>query len=131
MKNSILKAALLVFGLFLFSALTANKAQAQASFQFEKEIHDFGTVPSGSDTLWYSFKFKNTGMAPLIISDIKTACDCTLADWSKSPVLPGKSGVIKAGFKLKGKSGVFNKALTITANTSPAISILTIKGTVK
>jgi hypothetical protein len=127
-----MKKILTLFAFTFFIALMSNSAQAQeANFQFEKEIHDFGTHALGSDTLWYGFKFKNTGQTPLIISDIRTACDCTLADWSKTPVMPGKSGVIKAGFKIKGKSGAFNKTLTITANTSPAMSVLTIKGMLK
>jgi hypothetical protein len=128
-----MKKLLTLFAFTLFLGLMANtNAQAQqANFQFEKEIHDFGNIAVGSDTLWYGFKFKNTGQTPLIISDIRTACDCTLADWSKAPILPGRSGVIKAGFKIKGKNGAFNKTLTITANTSPAMTVLTIKGMIK
>ncbi len=118
--------ALLVI-LLGFSYLT----QAQADFSFEKTEHDFGIVKASSDTIWYSFKFKNTSQEPLVISNIQTACDCTLADWTKAPVLPGRTAVIKAGYKLKGKSGMFNKTLTISANTIPAQTILTIRGVIK
>ncbi len=103
---------------------------AQADFKFEKTEYDFGTVTEKDDTLWCEFKFKNIGNEPLIISEIKTACDCTLADWVKKPVLPGKEGVIKAGYKYKGKSGNYNKSLTILANTLPAMNQLFIKGVI-
>ena len=114
-----------------FISIFTLNAKAQGDFKFEKVEHDFGTVKAGTDTLWYAFKYTNTGSEPLVISDINTACDCTLADWSKKPVLPGKTGIVKGGFKIKGKSGVFNKTLTIFANTIPATSILTIKGVIK
>lgn len=107
-----------------------TQAYAQADFKFDKTEYDFGTVTEKDDTLWVDFKFKNIGSEPLVISDIKTACECTLADWSKKPVMPGKEGVIKAGYKYKGKSGNYNKSLTIIANTLPAVSQLVIKGVV-
>lgn len=117
-----------VLSLILF--LSISTAFAQADITFEKTEYDFGTYEEKDDTLWYSFKFKNTGTEPLIISDIKTACECTLADWVKKPIMPGQAGVVKAGYKYKGKVGTFNKALTITANTMPAVSHLTIKGVI-
>ncbi|MFN0050099.1 MAG: DUF1573 domain-containing protein [Cytophagales bacterium] len=110
--------------LFLFQSF------AQADITFEKSEYDFGTYEEKDDTLWVSFKYKNTGNEPLIISDIKTACECTLADWVKKPVMPGQTGIVKAGYKYKAKVGTFNKSLTITANTTPAISHLTIKGVI-
>jgi hypothetical protein len=106
-------------------------AQAQADISFETMNHDFGVVKPSSDTIWYNFKFKNDSKEPLVISNIETACDCTLAKWPKTPVLPGKSGIIKGGYKLKGKSGVFNKTLTIMANTLPATTTITIMGVIK
>jgi len=114
-----------------FITVCSINAKAQGDFKFEKVEHDFGTIKPGNDTLWYSFKYTNSGSEPLVISDINTACDCTLADWSKKPVLPGKTGIVKGGFKIKGKSGVFNKTLTIFANTIPATTIITIKGVIK
>jgi LEA14-like dessication related protein len=117
--------------IFSFMFLIAFAANAQADFTFEKTEHDFGVVKPSNDTIWYSFKFKNTSSEPLVISNIETACDCTLAKWPKTPIMPGKSAVIKGGYKLKGKSGVFNKTLTIMANTLPATTTLTIKGVIK
>lgn len=114
----------------VFSLHFVNASFAQADFTFDKTLYDFGMHEEKDDTLWCSFTFKNTGSEPLIIHDIKTACDCTLAEWVKKPIMPGQSGVIKAGYKYKGKVGTFNKALTITANTMPAVTYLTIKGVI-
>jgi hypothetical protein len=119
-----------VFFTLLNLLITYQVLIAQADIKFEKTEHDFGTHVEKDDTLWYSFTYKNIGNEPLIISDIKTACECTLAEWVKKPVMPGQTGVIKAGYKYKGKIGTFNKSLTISANTTPAISYLTIKGVI-
>jgi hypothetical protein len=121
MKILLLSTFFLLFSVQIF---------AQADITFEKSEYDFGTYEEKDDTLWIAFKYKNTGSEPLIISDIKTACECTLADWVKKPVMPGQTGVVKAGYKYKGKVGTFNKSLTITANTLPAVSHLTIKGVI-
>jgi hypothetical protein len=122
MKTTIISFALLLISISL--------SFAQADFTFDKMEYDFGSVVEKDDTLWFSFKFKNTGSDPLVISDIKTACDCTLAAWAKKPVMPGQTGIIKAGYKYKGKPGSFNKSLTVMANTMPAVSHLTIKGVI-
>lgn len=119
---------ILLIPAFLF--LFAFQMFAQTDITFEKSEHDFGTYEEKDDTLWVSFKYKNSGSEPLIISDIKTACECTLAEWVKKPVMPGQTGIVKAGYKYKGKVGTFNKSLTITANTMPAVSHLTIKGVI-
>lgn len=116
--------------LSILTILFSFNAYSQADFTFDITEHDFGSVEEKDDTLWYAFKFKNTGSEPLVISNITTSCECTLADWVKKPVMPGQSGVIKAGYKYKGKSGNFNKNLTVIANTMPAVTYLTIKGVI-
>jgi hypothetical protein len=97
-------------------------------FSFVLTDHDFGNIPEGKDTVWYEFEFKNTGSEPLYISDVRTSCDCTLAEWPKDPIQPGKSGVIRGGYKIEGKMGEFDKSIIIFANTTPATNILNIKG---
>ncbi len=112
--------------LFLLAGL--NTVFAQANFKFEKINHDFGAVKAGKDTVWVDFKFTNDGSEALLISDVKTSCDCTLANWPKTAIQPGKSGVIRGGFKLEGKSDSFTKNIIIMANTMPGTTFLTMKG---
>ena len=104
-------------------------AYSQSDMTFEKTSHDFGQVKVGSDTLWVDFKFTNKSSEAVIISDVKTSCDCTLAEWPKGAIAPGKSAVIRGGYKTAGKPvGAFNKNIIIQANTMPATTILTMKG---
>jgi Protein of unknown function (DUF1573) len=116
---------------FLLYLTFTGISQAQASFSFEQTAHDFGAVKPGTDTLWYDFVFVNKGTDPLEISSVKTSCDCTLAQWPKTPIQPNKKATIKGGFKIEGKTGSFDKSIIIIANTSPATTFLTITGEIK
>ena len=102
--------------------------------EFEEEVFDFGEVMDG-DKVKHEYKFKNTGTEPLIISNAKGSCGCTVPSWPREPIPAGEEGVIMVQFdsKNKGKVGGSpqSKRVTLTANTDPVNTYLTIKGTVK
>ena len=102
----------------------------QAVITFEKTEHDFGTILQG-ERVTYTFHFTNTGNEPLIVSNVSTSCGCTVGDFSRAPVAPGKSGTIKATYDSKGHHGVQNRTLTVTSNTNPNRTVLRLKATVK
>jgi hypothetical protein len=101
------------------------------SIKFEEETYDWGKVMDG-EKMTHVFKFKNTGKEPLLISNAKGSCGCTVPEWPKDAIAPGKSGEIKVVFDSKGKGAPGgkedSKKVTITANTDPADTYLTIKG---
>ena len=82
------------------------------------------------EKITYEFKFNNTGKSPLIISDAKASCGCTVPEWPKEPVMPGQGGKIKVTFDSAGKSGLQDKQITVTANTNPAQNIVHLIGEV-
>lgn len=86
--------------------------------EFDNLEHDFGTVSEGEKAI-HIYKVKNTGSAPLIIQNAQPSCGCTVPDWTKTPIPVGGSGFVKAEFDTKGKQGVNNKVVTVTANTWP------------
>lgn len=106
---------------------TSDKAPA---ITFDKTEHDFGTLLQG-EVVTYSFHFTNTGNAPLIISNVKTSCGCTVGDFPREPIAAGKSGAIKATYDSKGHHGFQTRTLTVFANTNPNQTTLTLKGSVK
>ncbi|MAJ98735.1 MAG: hypothetical protein CMD07_05655 [Flavobacteriales bacterium] len=110
----------------IFILMVFFGAQAQ-EINFEKEIHNFGEFDQyGNGT--YEFKFTNSGSAPLIISNAKGSCGCTVPVWPKEPILPGNSNVIKVKYDTK-RVGAFNKSVTISSNaiTDPT-KVIRIKG---
>jgi hypothetical protein len=91
---------------------------------------DYGTIDAGKKVS-HKYKLKNTGSEPLIISGCKGSCGCTVPKCPTEPVAPGETVDIPVEFDSKGKNGPDTKQVTITANTNPSTTILTIKGTVK
>jgi hypothetical protein len=119
--------------MFLFSTPFFAGAQAQKSdgpqMAFQEESHDFGTIKEGV-IAEYTFKFTNTGTQPLVLMDVRPSCGCTTPDWSKEPVQPGKTGVIKVKYNSAGRPGKFNKSITITSNIPNETKVLFISGSV-
>jgi hypothetical protein len=76
-----------------------------AAFEFTNEggtVWNFGTIQQG-DSPEFSFTFKNTGNEPMIISNAKGSCGCTVPQWPKDPIPPGENGEIAVKFNSKGK----------------------------
>ncbi|MEM1259697.1 MAG: DUF1573 domain-containing protein [Bacteroidota bacterium] len=93
---------------------------------FEKQEHDFGTIVQGTpqETV---FTFTNTGDAPLIITDAKSSCGCTVPQYPKNtPIAPGDTGELVVKFNGSGKNQV-TKTVTVTANTEKGSELLRIK----
>jgi len=98
-------------------------------FTFTETVHDFGKIIEG-ESVSYEFKFKNTGKSDLILSDVSTSCGCTVPEFSKNPIRPGGSGVVKVTFSSAGKRGFQSKNIVVVANTQPNTTQLRIKGLV-
>ena len=133
MKKSLLLALSLTAAAYTAQAQApAAKAATTAgpAIVFEEVKYDFGSVVQGG-TVDHTFKFKNTGTAPLIISNIGVSCGCTTPEWTKAPVMPGKSGTIAAHFNSTGKMGMQNKVLTIESNATAGSTTVALVGDVK
>lgn len=97
---------------------------------FAKDIHDFGKVEESANSVTCEFTFKNEGTAPLIIQRVQTTCGCTTPDYTKEPVLPGKTGTIKVTYSTVGRPGIFSKEVTVFTNVPDAVYKVRIKGEV-
>jgi len=105
--------------------MPAEPVPGNAKFEFEKTEHDFGKIPQDK-SVEYTFKFKNTGTEPLVISDARGSCGCTVPQYSREPIPVGGTGEIQVSFDPKGKTGIQRKTVTVTANTNPARTTLNI-----
>ena len=97
---------------------------------FEKSEYDFGTIASGSEVN-YSFQFKNTGEADLIITRAAGSCGCTIPEYPKTPIKVGESAKIDVSFNSAGKHGKQQKSVTIFTNTKAGVESLLIKASIK
>ena len=115
----------------LCMALTAVAMMAQQPvITFEKTEHDFGKINEGDGRVSTEFVFKNEGMAPLILSNVRASCGCTTPSWTKEPVEPGQTGTITVTYNPNGRPGHFQKTVTITSNATKPQEKVYIKGEV-
>ena len=107
----------------------AAERDAQAvvypEISFEKTEHDFGTIDQGT-AVEHTFKFTNTGNAPLVITNATSSCGCTVPTWTKEPIAPGETGEMLVKFNGSGQNQV-TKTVTVTANTEAGTEQLQIK----
>ena len=112
------------------SAEGYDDSERMPKITFETDMHDFGQLMAG-ETISYSFKFTNTGNADLIISGCDASCGCTVANYPKERIAPGKTGYITVSFKSQGMSGQQIKDIIVASNTQPARTRLRISATVR
>ena len=97
-------------------------------FEFENAVIDYGDIAANSDGN-RTFKFKNIGKSPLIITAVKGSCGCTVPTKPEEPIMPGDSGEIKVKYATN-RIGPFSKTVTITSNAYEPTVVLKVKGRV-
>jgi Protein of unknown function (DUF1573) len=117
---------------------TRNKDDASASntgarftdsttVQMIDSAYDFGSVTDG-EKVEYSYRFRNTGKNPLIISNAAASCGCTVPEKPEEPIKPGETGFLKVVFNSKGRVGEVHKTVTVTSNAYPKFPELQLTG---
>lgn len=112
------------------ASLSATDASRAPVISFETNTYDFGKIKQG-EKISYDFKFTNKGKSPLIISNATASCGCTVPDYPREPIGPGKSAAIKVVFDSAGKDGMQHKAVTITSNAEPSTAQIYLVGEVE
>lgn len=124
----------LTLGLMSFSAispadaLTSKVSSVASSILWKSESIDVGQIPQNTPKA-INYEFKNTGKTTLIITNVNGSCGCTATDYTKTPILPGKSGKVTATYNAASK-GAFTKTVTVTTNVETTPKVLTLKGIV-
>lgn len=110
-------------------AATAADPDA-GKFKFKEETHDYGEVPEGPKAEC-DFEFKNVGKKPIVITEAHGSCGCTVPEWPKEPILPGKKGKIHVIYNTDHRPGPISKEVTINSNAAQQPMVLHIRGNVK
>jgi hypothetical protein len=133
MKKVLLSAAF-IFGVVFFAmsqatvAVESGSPTTMAKFKWEKTTHNFGKIQQGKPVS-VEFTFTNKGTTPLVISNVRGSCGCTVTKYTKDPIAPGKTGNVKATYNAAAM-GAFNKSVRVTANVEGGTETLFIKGEV-
>ena len=115
--------------LLFWVACSSPSPRNHAVIRFKGQEYDFGTIPL-KEEMQYSFEFSNPGKTPLVISNVKTSCGCTIPEWPRKPVKPGAKGEIKVAYDAA-SPGVFHKTITVYFNGKNSPVELKIKGKVE
>lgn len=96
------------------ATVTPAATPKQSVIKWDKEIHDFGDIEKGKPVT-YEFSFTNTTNETVLITNVKPACGCTAANYTKTPIKPGEKGMVAATFNAASPGG-FQKSVTILTN---------------
>lgn len=102
----------------------------KTTMAFNEYSHDFGTIKQDTENKKV-FTFTNSGSEPLIITNAKGSCGCTVPNYPKEPVMPGDEAIIEVFYRPGKQKGKQSKTVTISANTEPAQTILNISALVE
>ena len=117
--------------ILMAALLLSMAAMAQEPVMtFDKTTHDFGKINEADGRVTTVFEFKNEGMTPLVLTNVKASCGCTTPKWTREPVEPGQTGQITVTYNPNGRPGRFQKTVTINSNATEATVRLYIKGEV-
>lgn len=127
-----LVSALLLAGVVVASPVSGKEEPTEQvegpGIKFEKTVHDYGTIEQGADGNC-EFVFENNGTEPLILSDVRSSCGCTVPSWPREPIMPGKKSSIKVHYDTNRVGGI-SKSITVSTNGNPERVVLSIRGTV-
>ena len=106
--------------IFIFMAILLAtgiaSAQNKAVISADETSFDFGTIKEANGNVSHTFKIKNSGDAPLVLTRVIASCGCTTPEWTKEPIAPGKTGDIKITYNPKDRPGPFVKTISVYSN---------------
>lgn len=119
---SIISAILLTFG----SAYAQE--QIGNGLEVDKMVHNFGDIMLGSGPVSCTFTITNKSDKPAVIYNVVSSCGCTDVDWTKEPIMPGKTGKISATYTNDEGAYPFDKTLTVYLSDVKKPVLLKIRG---
>lgn len=111
-------------------AISTAHANAAVSAKWLETAHDFGAFDEDMGRVSTDFRLVNTGDEPLMIFAARASCGCTIPSYTKEPVAPGDTAVIKVVYDPTGRPGKFDKKVKVETNSTPRQTVLQITGVV-
>ena len=122
MKKILLIVCVLAFNFNTFSQ------EKIAKINFKTTVIDYGVIDKGSNGI-RDFEFTNDGNSPLIITNVKSTCGCTIPKKPNKPILPGESEKIQVKYDTN-RIGIIRKSIIVSSNAEDPTVILKITGKV-
>ena len=130
MKKLILMLFFACVWILAYSQTPEGNQSLKPVIKFSESTHDFGNINEADGKVSFTFEVTNPGKTVLLITNVQGSCGCTVTDWSKSPIDPGKKGFVKVTYNPENRPGTFNKTITVSNNSDENPVTLFIKGNV-
>ena len=126
-----MKKSIFIMALLSILFVTPAEAKKKPQIQFEQTTIDLGTFSDPTQVHKVVFKFKNVGKAKLVINYVNTSCGCTVAEYTRKPIKPGKKGIVTVTYDGQyTEAGYFHKTITVVTNSwRKAVERLYLEGT--
>ncbi len=96
--------------------------------EIDKIVHNFGDIILKSGPVSCEFNVKNTGSKPAVIYNVTSSCGCTDVQWTREPLMPGKTGKISVTYSNDEGAYPFDKNLTVYFSDIKKPVILKVRG---
>lgn len=103
-----------IVAMTLVGAASYAQTGPKIEFKAENNTIDYGTVVKGVDSGVRTFEFTNTGDEPLVITNVRSSCGCTVPSKPEAPIMPGKSDKIEVKYNMS--TGPISKTITVESN---------------
>ena len=115
--------------LLAFSCMAASaQTKITDGLVIDKTVHNFGDILLDNGPVSCQFSLKNTGSKPAVIYNVTTTCGCTDVEWTREPIMPGKSGKISVTYSNDEGPYPFDKSLTVYLSDVKKPVILKLRG---
>lgn len=129
MKNGFVVVAIAAFTLFGCTGSDSVQVGFKTTMKINS-VFDAGRIAKG-EVITAKFDVENTGESPLVLSDVKGSCSCTVASFSQDPIAPGETGFIEAKVNTENfPIGAASRSITVLSNTTPASTSVAVKATI-
>lgn len=113
---------------FVLSASVMGQTKVDDVAKFNEEKHDFGKIKQNVPAIYF-FEITNNSSKPLVIESATASCGCTVPEYPKEPIVPGKTAKIKVQYSAAAM-GHFDKDVYIKLAGIEATKNLKITGEV-
>jgi hypothetical protein len=110
----------------VFAQSSTKKADDLAKLNVE--TFNFGKIKQNVPAT-ATFVVTNISSEPLLIENATPTCGCTISDYTKTPIAPGKTGTIKATYNAAAL-GRIDKTLTVKFAGADDIKFIKLSGEV-
>ena len=130
MKTKFLFISLIVIALASVCGCGAVRAGNGSPLRFDSVNHDFGTIREADGRVSHTFRFRNTSRKPVVIIAVQTSCGCTVPDYPKRPIMPGKRGEVTLTYNPADRPGPFSRDAEVYVAGRQVAARLTVDGSV-